>query len=74
MIGIIDRIEEGIAVVEMADVFYTIELSKLPHGVKEGDALEIQIDKQNKCVNFKMIKNEMKTKNQLLMDRLLSKN
>lgn len=74
MIGIIDRIESKYAIIEMCDVFYTVELASLPKDVKEGDTIECIVDKQNKCINYKIIENEMKNKNQLLMDRLLSKN
>ena len=45
----IDRIEEGFAVIEL-DVknFITVPLKYLPSGVKEGEKLILNFDRENK--------------------------
>ena len=40
MIGIIDRIEENIDMIEIDGEMVPTEIHKLPKGVKEGDVLE----------------------------------
>lgn len=44
---IIDRFEDGFAVVELSDkTFIHIPLSELPEGSKEGDVLKLEIDRK----------------------------
>ena len=45
----IDRIEEGFAVIELdKDNFITIPLKYLPAGVKEGEKLILNFNRENK--------------------------
>lgn len=53
---IIDRIENDIAVCEAGDnYFLDIPLHTLPNGVKEGDVLNVSIDKAETCDRKKRI-------------------
>ncbi|MEE0969337.1 MAG: DUF3006 domain-containing protein [Clostridia bacterium] len=42
---VIDRIENGIAVIECNDSTFDVPVSALPGGVKEGMVLSVSIDK-----------------------------
>ena len=57
----IDRIEKEIAVIEN-EGGHTLEvpLSFLPHGIKEGDLLEVQISKEERARREKKIATLMK--------------
>ena len=52
MIWTIDRIENGIAVIETPTGIFNIEIKHLPQELKEGNKLILKIDKnEEECVN-----------------------
>ena len=61
---VIDRIENGIAVIEFNNSTFDIPVSALPKGVKEGMVLNVSIDKD--------AENQKRQQARNLMDSLFS--
>lgn len=61
---VIDRIENGIAVIELLNSTFDIPVSALPEGVKEGMVLNVSIDKD--------AENQKRQQARNLMDSLFS--
>ena len=59
MIWRIDRIEDGIAVIESQTGIFNVELKHLPQGVKSGNKLFVEIDEQTEKDANVRIKSKM---------------
>ena len=59
MIWTVDRIEDGIAIIETPTGNVKIETKHLPQGVKEGNKLFLEIDKKEEKTVKDRIKNKM---------------
>lgn len=71
MKGIVDRIENGIVVLEVNHDYFNIDLEKFPREIKEGDLVEYRNDNFNILIDETLTREkEIKT----LFDSLLEKN
>jgi hypothetical protein len=72
IIGIIDRIEDDVAVVELDNEMINIPLSKLPNEINTGDVIQFLDDKT--IVINDQATNERKERIKKLMDELFEEN
>jgi hypothetical protein len=60
MVGIVDRIEENIVVIEIEEKMYEIDINLVNGNISEGDVVEVYFNEEGKIENI--IKNETQTK------------